>query len=176
MQMQPGADFALTQTRRLLMLSLNGRRRGPRTQRREKDVGNVANRSEPQFFSIYEMGWERGRGPEIISGLNVRFVSRDPDSGASTYMAQLPPGWRVDEAADEATIEVFVLEGDLSANGQQVGAGGFVAIPKNCGPCELSSETGAQVYLWWTPIWPSGYYYNSEYPHREGLAGAVGRQ
>ena len=124
-------------------------------------MSKVTNRSDPQFFSVYEMGWDRGKGPEILTGLNVRALSKDADSGSSTYMAQLPAGWRLDEQGDEATIEIFVLEGDLSANGQRVGAGGFVAIPKQCGPCELSSETGAQVYLWWTPVWPSDYYYDS---------------
>lgn len=123
---------------------------------------DAANRSEPQFFSIYELGWQRGRGPKITSGLNIRPISHDADSRSCTYMAQLPSGWRFHEDADEATVEMFVLEGDLSANGQRVGAGGFVAVPKQCGPCELSTEAGAHVYLWWTPQWPSGYYYNSD--------------
>jgi hypothetical protein len=124
-------------------------------------VSKVVNRSDPQFFSVYEMDWRHGTGPDIIGGLNTRALSQDADSGSSTYMAQLPAGWKFNEEADEATIEMFVLEGDITANGQRVGAGGFVAIPKHCGPCELSSEAGAQVYLWWTPIWPDGYYYDS---------------
>ena len=120
------------------------------------------NRDNPQLFNAYELPWKLVDGPPIVHGLEARLLTVDTAGGATTLMARIPPGWRYTESADEATVELFVAEGDVSVNGDRAGAGGFIAIPKDCGPGELFSAAGAQIFVWWTPGWPADYYYNSK--------------
>ena len=120
------------------------------------------NRDNPQLFNAYEQAWKTVDGPPIVHGLEARLLTRDKATGATTLMARIPAGWRYTESADEACVEMFVAEGDMTVNGERAGAGGFIAIPKKCGPGELSSEGGAQVFLFWSPEWPDDYYYNSQ--------------
>ena len=120
------------------------------------------NRDNPQLFNAYELPWKLVDGPPIVHGLEARLLTVDTTGGATTLMARIPPGWRYTESADEATVELFVAEGDVSVNGDRAGAGGFIAIPKDCGPGELFSAAGAQIFVWWTPDWPADYYYNSK--------------
>ncbi|MCY4087987.1 MAG: hypothetical protein OXG37_14175 [Actinomycetia bacterium] len=120
------------------------------------------NRDNPQLFNAYELSWQRVNGPPIAHGLEARLLTVDAASGTTTLMVRVPAGWRYTESADEATVEIFVAEGDLSVNGTRAGAGGFIAIPKDRGPGELSSEAGAQIFLWWNTEWPEDYYYDSQ--------------
>ena len=117
-------------------------------------MGTFGRRSEPQFFNIYELGWERGVGPALTHGVETRLCTRDDDSESATYMVRIPPGWKHTESTDEGTYEIFVLEGDLAVEGDAVGCTGFVALPKGCGPVELSSTTGCQAYVFWEPNFP----------------------
>ena len=120
------------------------------------------NRDNPQLFNAYELAWGSVSDPPIAHGVEARLLTVDSARGTTTLMLRLPPGWTYTETAEDATIELFIAEGDLTVNGERAGAGGFVAVPKDCGPAELSSEGGAQVFLWWSPEWPSNYYYESK--------------
>ena len=66
-------------------------------------------------------------------------------------MLRLPAGWSLSQPSEEATIEMFVIEGDVSVEGQRHGAGGFIAISPGCGTVELSSEGGAQLVVFYNP-------------------------
>lgn len=110
-------------------------------------MGEPRSRSEPHFHNVDELEWEPRSGTGVLDGLDVRLLSRDSAKGSSTWMARLPPSWRARADSDEAALEIFVLEGDLAADGEAVGAGGFVALPRGAGSCELTSRAGAQAYV-----------------------------
>ena len=110
------------------------------------------NRDEPQFFDVHALPTERLADPPVAQGLAVQVVSRASSGGALTLLARLPAGWRLDEPGDEATLEAFVLEGNLELAGSgRVGAGGFVSVPQGTGPARLSSAAGAHAFLFWSP-------------------------
>ena len=50
-----------------------------------------------------------------------------------------------------ATLELFVLEGDVALDGERVGAGGYVSVPRGSGSVDLRSAAGAQAIVYWTP-------------------------
>jgi hypothetical protein len=119
-------------------------------------------RDIPQFFNLYETSWESMDGPAPIHGLEGRIISKDPDNGQVTLMARVPAGWSHTETGDDGSLEIFVLEGDMTGNGKQVGAGGFLAVPRKCGPLELFSAGGAYVHIWYDPLFTLDYYYDNQ--------------
>ena len=108
-------------------------------------------RSEPQFFQLLDQPWGSFSDHEAVHGLEARIVTRSGDGSGATFMARLPAGFRRTLKALDATVEWFVLEGDLTLAGRSVRGGGFLALPKACGPARLSSAGGAVVYCFVTP-------------------------
>ena len=123
-------------------------------------MGSHWRRDEPQFFNAYSLDWERGLGPELTHGIDARLCTKDDQTEASTLMVRIPPGWRHTESTAGGTLEIFVLEGDLSAEGQAVGCTGFIAAPEGSGPVEFSSERGCQAHVFWNPNLPALEYYD----------------
>lgn len=119
-------------------------------------VGEHWRRDKPQFFNVHGLEWEPGAA--VLNGLETRTISRDPASGNTTCMARMPRGWRRKVPADSAAIELFVLEGDVSVEGDSVGAGGYVFVPPRSGGAELGSRTAAQALVFWNPGMPTGAY------------------
>lgn len=119
-------------------------------------------RNEPQFFDVWSLDWGSTNDFEFFHGIETRTMSKDPDTGAGTYMVKIPKGWTYRVTADDATLEMFIVDGDVTANGQALGAGGFVAVPKKQGPVDLSSNGGAQAYVFWNTEWTDGYYYDNQ--------------
>ena len=107
-------------------------------------------RDEPQFYKILELDWQTSRELPVTRGLESRVLSRDDAKPSTTLMARVPPGWRDTHDAVNGTLEIFVLEGDLSLGGERVGASGFFSIPEGTGDVELRSDTGAQALFYWT--------------------------
>ena len=85
-----------------------------------------------------------------------------PGRGWSEHPNPRRSGTTTRRRADEATVEIFVVEGDLTADGRTLGAGGYAAVPKGRGPLELSSAGGFQAYVFWNPVWADGYYYDDQ--------------
>ena len=108
-------------------------------------------RDEPHHFNAYELEWERGSEIPLFDGADRRVITRDGGTGSATTMVRLPPGWRRSAAADDGTLECFVLEGDLSVEGERVGAGGFAAVPRGVGTVDVATESGAQLVAFWNP-------------------------
>ena len=119
-------------------------------------------RDKAQFFNIFDLGWQKADGPSAFYGLETRLISKDENNGQCTYMVNLPSGWKHVESGDDGSLEIFVLEGDMTGNGKRVGAGGFLAVPRQCGPLELSTEGGAYVYAFWDPQLQLDYYYDNQ--------------
>jgi hypothetical protein len=109
-------------------------------------------RDEPQWFNVHELSWDAHRDIRIAHGVDSRVISRDAaESGSTTMMLRVPADWHIAQPSEEATLELLVIEGDVSVEGQRHGAGGFIAISPGCGTVELSSEGGAQLVLFYNP-------------------------
>jgi hypothetical protein len=119
-------------------------------------------RNQPQFFNIFDLGWGKVDKVPALHRLETRVVTENNNSGDGTYMVKLPAGWKYTETAEEGGLEIFVLDGDMTGNGQRVGAGGYLAVPRNRGPLELSTEGGAHAYVFWGPQMPDDYYYDNQ--------------
>jgi hypothetical protein len=120
------------------------------------------NRSEAQFFNMYELPWRNENDLPMFHNLESRLVSRDMNSESRTYMVRIPAGWSHLEKADEAALEMFVFDGDMTGNGKRVGAGGYLAIPRGGGTLEMSSANGAHVLVFWNPELSADDYYDGE--------------
>ncbi len=119
-------------------------------------------RDIPQFFNVYEMGWDSIDPSAVFHGLEARVISKHEDNGQTTAMVRIPAGWKFTQDGDEGGLELFVLEGEVTGNGQLVGAGGFLAVPRNGGKLELSSDGGAYAHIWWDPLFATDYYYDNQ--------------
>tara|TARA_X000001036_G_scaffold424423_1_gene449438 strand:- start:4464 stop:5387 length:924 start_codon:yes stop_codon:yes gene_type:complete len=128
-------------------------------------VKDLRDRDNPQFFDVWQLDWEKGNennSAKLFHDLDVRVMSERKEDGQGTYMVQAPAGWSHIEQADEGTLELFLLEGDLTVNGQTVGAGGYVAVPQDCGAAELTTTRGFKGYAFWDSKWVKDYYYDNQ--------------
>ncbi|TAM85394.1 MAG: hypothetical protein EPN43_11670 [Jatrophihabitans sp.] len=94
------------------------------------------------FVQQEALPWE----PGFLPGTSRRILSADDESGASSEIVNLPPGWtqpapRVLGAAEE----VFVLAGSVAIAGQQLGRFGYARFPESYEIAHASSGPGAIV-------------------------------
>ena len=122
-------------------------------------------REEPQFFDIFDLPWREVPEIEIARGVEGRLISKNQKTRAATAMLQLPGSWQATDSGRDTTLEIFVLDGDLTVNGTTVGAGGYAAIPRGRGGAKLSSHGGANVYVFSDPNLPNDYYYPGQEVH-----------
>lgn len=112
-------------------------------------------RDEPTFYNFLALDDDSGDRPDLFGGLSGALMSRDRHSDAETHVVKIPAGWRGRTDARDASIEFFVLSGDLALANERVGAGGHVHLPQGCGGGELGSKTGARAIVFWNPNLPS---------------------
>lgn len=112
-------------------------------------------RDEPAFYNALTLGRTKLDAPEMLGGLTGALMSRDFKTDARTYIVEIPAGWKVQTDAKFASLEFFVLSGDLALNGKRVGGCGYIHVPQACGGGELTSETGAVAYAFWNPDMPA---------------------
>src|SRR5699024_2139728 len=74
---------------------------------------------------------------------------------SATYVADIPAGWRHESDASEATLELFMLSGEIALDNLRQGSGGIVNLPQGCGGGEISSEKGGLALIFWNPDLPS---------------------
>lgn len=111
-------------------------------------------REEPLFFDVFAEPWQEGAaaapGVELVRGLQVQVASRYEDGRGFTLVAAVPAGWRAVERAADGTCELFVLEGELAAEGRALRGGGFLQVPQGTGPVALEAgPAGARVVVLW---------------------------
>ena len=94
-------------------------------------------------------------GPGPVTGLEAAQISGDPVSGSITYLARFPAGWEHTATALEATVELFLFEGDMAAGSTRVHAGGYLCVPQGSGATKLSSVGGAYGLVLWNPNLPA---------------------
>jgi len=79
-----------------------------------------------------EGGWERDP-----LGLDVRRLHRDPADGRATSLVRMPGGARYPRHRHASTEELYLLEGDLTVEGERLRAGDYCAA----GPGTIHGET-----------------------------------
>lgn len=111
-------------------------------------------RDAPGFYNFLALERRAIDGPDMLGGLAGALMSHDPRSEARTYVLDLPPGWRGRTDASTASLEFFLLRGDLSLGGERVGASGYIHVAQHAGGGELTSEGGALALAFWNPDIP----------------------
>jgi len=67
---------------------------------------------------------------EIYSAtIGVRLLYQEPSSGAEHYLIRYPPGMTAQRHQHSAAHTIVVLDGQLLANGQTLGPGGYCHFP-----------------------------------------------
>ena len=97
-------------------------------------------RDEPTFYNFLALERNPLDAPDILAGLSGALMSTDPKSDAFTYVLNLPAGFSGRTDANLASLEFFVLTGDLALNGEQAGAGCYLHLPQLGGGGEITSR------------------------------------
>ena len=120
-------------------------------------------RDVPQLFNMYALPWECLDVPGLSSRLNARVLSRDDATDAMTLLVQLPAGWSAPRAEPApATVELFVIHGELTVDEERIGPGGFLALPPGPAGERLASPSGGMALLFWDPTLDADFYYGSQ--------------
>ena len=112
-------------------------------------------RDEPTFYNFLGLEHRTLDAPDPLGGLMGALMSKDIRSGSKTYVVRMPPGWKTETDAKFGSLEFFLLNGDLSLNGESVGSSGYVHVPQLCGGGELTSIRGALAIAFWNPNIPA---------------------
>lgn len=72
----------------------------------------------------------------------LKVLSHDSDSGASSRLVRVPPGWQPDEARQNCLEEFLVLEGEIALGADRVPRYGYCSLPAG-DDRRLGSESGA---------------------------------
>ena len=112
-------------------------------------------RDEYQFYNLFELDRTPLDNPGALGGLTGSLMSGDEKTGARTYVVELPSGWQAEVDGKDSTLELFLLNGDVSLEGERVGATGYVHLPQDGGGGELRSEKGALALAFWNPDMPA---------------------
>lgn len=113
-------------------------------------------RDLPNFYNF--LAFDRAPlkdAPDVVGGLTGALMSKDLNTGAHTFVIELPAKFRKKFDGKGGSLELFTLRGDLSLNGDKVGAAGYLHLPQGCGGGEVRSETGALCLVWWNPNAPA---------------------
>ncbi|WP_374408084.1 cupin domain-containing protein [Pelagerythrobacter sp.] len=79
----------------------------------------------------------------------IKSLSRDPQTGARTFMTIVPPGWTGSAPAMAGDWEAFVLDGDVAGAAHRYGDGDYTVGSAADGLLAASaSERGATVMVW----------------------------
>ena len=74
--------------------------------------------------------WGGEVGVEIPTGLLVKVLSVDDETGASTVLIKAPPGWSTDSPEVHSVLqEGFVIEGTYHNGEYEVRAPGYFCLP-----------------------------------------------
>ncbi|MCY4086227.1 MAG: hypothetical protein OXG37_04900 [Actinomycetia bacterium] len=112
-------------------------------------------RDEAIFLNLFDLSMEVRLEPAPLAGLEAAFVSGDMNSGSATFLARLPAGWDVQTDATQATLELFVFEGDVAAGETRVHSSGYLCVPQGGATTRLQSKGGALSLVFWNPNLPS---------------------
>ena len=86
-------------------------------------------RDRPQFYNYMGMDRTTLDGPDGIAGLKGLLMSRDARSDSQSLLVDIPKGFKKSLQDKEGSLELFLIRGDLSFNGERVGPSGYVHVP-----------------------------------------------
>lgn len=72
-----------------------------------------------EFIQSQRLAWEKGTSVAGRQGVEVKLLSRDAESGASTALLRYPPGWSMTDHWCDVDEELFLLSGDIALNGRR---------------------------------------------------------
>jgi hypothetical protein len=99
-----------------------------------------------EFVQAQALPWTAGLYGGGRPGVEVRVLSMDADTGASSVLLRYPPGYARDGPEHlDVDEELFVLDGDLTLNDVLYGRYAFAHLPAGYGRRRLASHGGAVV-------------------------------
>lgn len=109
----------------------------------------MLSRDEPLIANIWRQAPTRVAEPAVVAGRDVRVVSRDPQTGASSLLVQLPADW-TGEFGDNGAVELFVLTGAVEIDDRAMSTAEYVYVPPGT-TATCRCDHGASVLMFWTP-------------------------
>ncbi len=100
------------------------------------------------FFNEKDLAWRPFEAKGVPTGIQVKLLSRDGESGAVSLVAHLPAGWRNAATGYHASdMEIFVLTGAVKIGDRRFTDRCFTYVPAGVsyGPVSVEKETMA---LW----------------------------
>lgn len=110
-------------------------------------MNGYPSRDEPLFVDVWNQPLVPYPDLALVHGLDVRVASRRPDANAVTLLVDLPAGWR-SRGVSEGALELFVVDGAVTAEEQSFRSGGYIAVPHG-EDAELGAPAGARVLAFW---------------------------
>lgn len=118
-------------------------------------------RDVAQFFRISDVPSAPVSESEPLAGCSESLLSHNRRTGQRTLVVDIPAGWSAQVGGDGGTLELLILEGSLTVDDRQLGAGSFVAIPTSCDPLPVTAREAARGVAIWSPHFAAGDYYGS---------------
>lgn len=83
-------------------------------------------RSEPEFSrEIFSVRADEGEWNQVKAGILVKVLSMDAASGLAMSLVKMSPGMRLEPHRHKGVEEFFILEGDCTVNGENLGPGDY---------------------------------------------------
>jgi hypothetical protein len=111
-------------------------------------------RDAPGFYNFLALDRRPLDAPGLLGGLTGAIMSADPRTRSVTYVMDVPPGWSQQWDGKGASVEFFLLRGDMSLDGKGVASSGYIHLPQFGGGGELRSQGGALALVFWNPDQP----------------------
>jgi anti-sigma factor ChrR (cupin superfamily) len=112
----------------------------PRPEVRERLLARLA--SPPTLVRASAGGWENGP-----FGLAVRRLDHDAAEGRVTSLVRMPPGARYPGHRHASVEELYLLQGDLTVEGERLGVGDYCAAASETVHGETTTEGGCTFVL-----------------------------
>jgi hypothetical protein len=99
------------------------------------------------FFNDRDLAWRPFEAKGFPSGVDVKLLSRDAESGAVSLLARLHAGWRNAVGYHASDMEMFVLNGAVKIGDRRFSDRCFTYVPAGVsyGPMAVEKET---IALW----------------------------
>lgn len=99
-----------------------------------------------EFLHAQQLPWRKGELPGPYGELECKVLSRDAETGSCSVILRYPPGWTRPEAEHlSAAHEFYVLDGNLSLNGEEHPFDSYAYLPAGTTHEKVFSERGAVV-------------------------------